>query len=125
LQDRLWSTAVSAGSQSPDSPVAALFIQAVNDVIDLDAARLAAGRNRIPEAIWIALYALTFISMAAMGYQFGLSGARSWGETILLVLGFSLVMLLIADLDRPNSGTVQVSQQALLDLLAKIAPATP
>ena len=124
-QDKLWSTAVSAGSQSPNSPVAALFIQAVNEVIDLDAARIAAGRNRISEAIWITLYALTLFSMAAVGYQFGLSGTRSWGATVLLVLAFSLVMLLIADLDRPNSGTVQVSQQPLLDLLGKIAPAKP
>lgn len=124
-QDKLWSAAASAGSQSPDSPVTALFVQAVNEVIDLDAARIAAGRNRIPDTIWITLYALTMFSIAAVGYHFGLSGARSWGETILLVLAFSLVILLIADLDRPNSGTVQVSQQPMLDLLSKIAPPAP
>ena len=125
LQDSLWSTAVSAGTLRPDSPVSALFIQAVNEVIDLDEARITAGRNRVPDSIWTALYALTALSMAAVGYQFGLSGTRSWGETVLLVLAFSLVILLIADLDRPQSGSVQVSQQPLLDLLDKIAPSTP
>lgn len=35
---------------------------------------------------------------------------------IALVLGFSLVLYLIADLDRPGQGTLQVSQQSMIDL---------
>jgi hypothetical protein len=35
---------------------------------------------------------------------------------IALVLGFSSVLYLIADLDRPVQGTLQVSQQAMIDL---------
>ena len=124
LGERLWNTAVAVGTKSP-SPVTSLFIQSVNEVIDLDAERIVAGRNRIPESIWGGLLALTVISMAAMGYQFGLSGARSWGETILLVLVFTLVILLIADLDRPQSGLIQVSQQPMLDLLDKLRSAAP
>ena len=63
--------------------------------------------------------------MAAMGYQFGLPGLRSWGETILLVLTFTLVGLLIVDLDRAQSGLIQVSQQPMLDLLDKLGAAAP
>ena len=125
LQDILWGTAVSAGTLRPDSPVSALFIQAVNAVIDLDGERITAGRNRIPDSIWTVLYALTVLSMAAMGYQFGLSGVRSWGETVILGLAFTLVILLIADLDRAQSGVVRVSQQPMLDLLNKIGSPAP
>jgi hypothetical protein len=121
LTDRLWGVAVSAGNQRPDQPVTALFIQAVNDVIDLSEARVTAGRNEIPGVIWGALYLLAILSMAAVGYQLGLADAHSWVETVLLVLAFSMVILLIADLDRPQGGLVRVSQQPLLDLLNSIA----
>jgi hypothetical protein len=33
--------------------------------------------------------------------------------------------LLIADLDRPQRGILQVSQQALIDLVNKIGPPSP
>lgn len=125
LQDSLWAMAAAAGNRRPGSPVTALFVQAVNDVIDLDEARITAGRNRIPDSIWFTLYVLIVLSMAAVGYQFGLSGTRSWGETILLVLAFTAVIMLIADLDRPQGGLLRVSQQPILDLLNKIAPAAP
>ena len=44
-----------------------LFIEALNDTIDLDETRVTAGRNRIPESIWMTLYAMTILTMAAMG----------------------------------------------------------
>jgi uncharacterized membrane protein YtjA (UPF0391 family) len=121
LQDQLWSIAAAVGNESP-TPVTSLFIQSLNDMIDLDESRITAGRNRIPDSIWLALYLVTIITTAAVGYQFGLAGTRSWIATILMVLAFTLVILLIADLDRPQRGLIQVSQQPLFDLLQKIAP---
>jgi hypothetical protein len=38
---------------------------------------------------------------------------------------FTSVIVLIADLDRPQTGLVQVSQQPLLDLLQKIGTPMP
>ena len=60
-----------------------------------------------------------------MGYQFGLTGERSWAVTILLALVFTAVILLIADLDRPQQGLLTVSQQAMIDLIDKIGAPTP
>lgn len=125
LLDKLWSTAMSANTQDPDSPTIALFTASLNEVISLDRERLAAGRNRIPGGIWGGLLVLTVIGMAAMGFQFGLVGRRSWGEVILLALAFTLVIVLIVDLDRPQEGLIQVSQQPFRDLLARIAAIAP
>jgi hypothetical protein len=125
LQDQLWGIAAKAGNESSADEVTALFIQSLNDMIDLDESRITAGRNRVPDSIWIALYILTVLTTAAVGYQFGLAGARSWVPTIAMVLAFTLVILLIADLDRPQRGLVQVSQQPLVDLLNRIAPPGP
>ncbi|MCU0500671.1 MAG: DUF4239 domain-containing protein [Anaerolineae bacterium] len=125
LHDRLWADAVAVGAQSPNSIVGGLFIQSLNELIDLDATRVAAGRSRIPDTIWLALYAVTILTMAAMGYQFGLTGEHSWPVTILLTLVFTTVILLIADLDRPQEGLLRVSQQAVIDLINKIGAPAP
>ena len=82
-------------------------------------------RNRIPDSIWFVLYFVTILTMAAMGYQFGLTGERSWAVTISLAFAFAAVILLIADLDRPQLGFVRVSQQAMIDLVNKIGAPTP
>jgi hypothetical protein len=37
-----------------------------------------------------------------------------------MVLAFSAVIVLIADLDRPQQGFVKVSQQAMLDLQTRL-----
>ena len=125
LHDRLWTDAVAAAEKNPGSIIGGLFVQSLNDMIDLDETRVTAGRNRIPDTIWMVLYIVTILSMAAMGYQFGLTGQRSWPVIILLVLVFTAVILLIADLDRPQAGLLKVSQQAMIDLINKIGPPAP
>lgn len=116
LHERLWSQAVAA-AEKDRSPITGLYIQSLNEVIDLHATRvMAAIRSRVPSAIWIALYALAVISMAALGYQEGLSKSRRSPAVFAVVLAFSVVLFLIADLDRPGEGTLRVSQQSMIDL---------
>lgn len=124
LHDQLWAIATSE-AQNSDSISTGLFVQSLNEMIDMDAVRMSGLRNRIPDTIWFMLAAVTIFSMGAMGYQFGLTGVRSWGATIFLVLVFTPVILLIADLDRPQAGLLQVSQQPLIDLLEKIRTPVP
>lgn len=124
LQEQLWTVANEAKNNS-DTVATGLFAQSLNETIDLDTVRIAANRNRIPDSIWSMLCVVTIFSMLALGYEFGLTGTRNWVVTILLVIVFTTVLVLIADLDRPQAGMVQVSQQPLLDLLNKIGPPTP
>lgn len=115
LHERLWSTAVAA-VQKERSPTVNLFVTSLNEVIDLHAARLMRFRSRVPAVIWIVLYLLLMLTMVMIGYQQGLSGNKRSLAVIALVLGFSTVLHLIADLDRPGQGMLQVSQQAMIDL---------
>lgn len=125
IHDQLWSKTVSATAGDAESELSALFVSSLNEMIDLDATRVTAGRNRIPDSIWLALYSVALLTMAAMGYQFGLTGERSWPVTIMLTLVFTTVIILISDLDRPQAGFLQVSQQALIDLIHSIGAPTP
>jgi len=92
-------------------------------VIDLHAKRVTAGlRNRIPGAIWLALLMIAALSLAAMGYHAGLVGTIRSLAIIVVAVSFSAVIALIADLDRPQAGTLTVSQQALIDLRKSMNP---
>lgn len=117
LQTQLWERAAAMGETHPTSIVVGLFIQSLNEVIDLHAKRVTADvRNRIPVTIWVALFTIAILSLGAMGYHAGLSRtSRSLAE-LAVALSFSIIMGLIADLDRPHEGGLRVSQQALLDL---------
>jgi hypothetical protein len=123
LQNQLWAIA-TAGAQ-PNSYTTGLFVQSVNEVIDLDAERVAANRNQIPDTIWLMLGVVTVFSMVALGYEFGVTGARNWSVTLLLVIVFTTVIVLIADLDQPQAGLLQVSQQPLIDLQNSIGTPAP
>jgi hypothetical protein len=73
-------------------------------------------RNRIPLAIWAALYGISVFSFAAMGYHSGLVGTARSLVIFVVAFTFSVVIVLIADLDRSQQGFLTVSPQALIDL---------
>lgn len=116
LHNRLWSLAVTA-VEKDRSAITALFVESLNEVIDLHAKRVMAGlRSRVPGVIWIVLYVLAILAMVIMGYHSGLAHSRRSLAVIALVVGFSSVIFLIADLDRPGQGALRVSQQSMIDL---------
>jgi hypothetical protein len=120
LQDSLWTHAVAAGQENPGSIVVGLFVQALNETIDVHGVRLATVRTRIPGAIWMALYAVALVALAAMGYQEGLARETRSVVVLAVAIAFSLVLWLIADLDRPQEGSLRVSQRPMIELRASM-----
>lgn len=115
---RLWEMAVANARKDMDSDMAALYIDSLNGLIDLHALRVAiALQARVPLGIWIALASLTFLGMIAVGYQMGIAGSKRSLAQPILAVSFSLVIALIAVLDRPHAGYIKVSQQPFVDLL--------
>jgi hypothetical protein len=64
------------------------------------------------------------LAMVLLGYRAGISERRSVVAVMTMALAFSTVIVLIADLDRPQQGIVTVSQQAMLDLQDKLRAPT-
>ena len=123
IQGQLWSAATAIGLQHGDSIVVGLFVESLNEVIDLHAKRVnAALRNRIPAAIWGTLLTIAVLSLAAMGYHAGLVGTIRSIAIIVVAVTFSAVIALIADLDRPSEGALIVSQQPLIDVQQSMKP---
>src|SRR5262245_49417244 len=126
IQQKVWTEAETIGQKTPNSIVAGMFVQSLNQMIDLHAARMQAGlRSRIPGAIWLGLFAVAALSLAAMDYYAGLSGTRRSLAIVAVAVTFAVVIELIADLDRPQEGVLRVSQQALLDVQRSMNPPAP
>lgn len=114
---RLWSEVVAVAEHDPRSIPIGLFIESINDLIDLHTLRLtAASRSRIPITIWTALFSVAAVTFAAMGYYGGLTRTRRSLASLAVVLPFAITIWLIADLDRPGGGLLRVSQQPMIDL---------
>jgi hypothetical protein len=117
IQRELWDIAVVNARKDMNSDVAALYVEALNEVTNLHWMRVAIGlQMRIPLAMWLVLYALVILGMIGVGYQTAIAGSRRTSAALILALSFSLVMGLIAELDRPESELVTVTQQPLQDL---------
>jgi len=114
LQADLWA-AVRGPTAAEPTPVAALVLAGMNDVINSQGYTQAAFWNRIPRAVWWLMGAVALCSNMLFGYR-----ARNDVVTrrIALVLPFivSIAFLLIADIDAPRKGLIHVSPQNLESL---------
>ncbi|MEP5569118.1 MAG: hypothetical protein ABJN62_14865 [Halioglobus sp.] len=121
LQAEMWKEAKSLTEQQTPNVLHSLLIQSLNEVFDVHEERVAAGlKHRVPYSLWLALGALLTLAMLGIGYFSGLKGQRNPIASTVLALSFSLVLLLIADLDRPTGGMVRADQSAMSDLLEKL-----
>jgi hypothetical protein len=117
IHQQLWTEAVAAAGHDARSVPTGLFVQSLNEMIDLHAARvMAALRNRMPLPVWIVLFAVGLLSFFTMGYQAGLTRAIRSPATIVLALTFVSVIWLVVDLDRPGEAFLRVSQAPMVDV---------
>jgi hypothetical protein len=121
LQDRLWAHAVTCAEKSPESSGVELFAESMNDVVDYHTKRLTVGiMFGIPAPVWIGLIFVATLSTATVGYEYGLAGASILRVALVLALTLSTVIWLIADLDTPLDGLIQVNHQPLVELRQKL-----
>ena len=122
IHGELWSIVEDSVRQGQESAIMALFVDAINEVIDVHSLRLAAVDLRLPELLWLVLYAATVLSFLLVGVASSADGKRDPLAILLFVLAFVAVLMIIVDLDRPQQGILTVSQSALSDLLRQMTP---
>jgi hypothetical protein len=116
LQDEVWLRVAALARDDPRSLPVSLLVQSTNELIDLHATRVAAGRNHIPTAVLAMLFIVSVLTMGWVGASIGVSHRHGTTTAILLSLIVALVIGAIIDLDAPRAGLIRVSQAALLDL---------
>ncbi|NTV62101.1 MAG: hypothetical protein HGA65_01010 [Oscillochloris sp.] len=125
IHSALWAAARSAVATNPDSVSVGLYIEALNEVIDLHTKRLMAVTNRVSLSVWLSISTMTCLSFAIVGFHNGLLSSRNTIALLALVLVYGAVITLLADLDRPGEGLMRLNPQALLDLQRQIRPPSP
>jgi hypothetical protein len=112
----LWSVVSKLTTERTPTPVDALAVAAVNDVIDLHAKRLAALRDQVPEIVLVLLGFVATVALALTGFAAGIRGRRSRLLTFVLTLLIVAVMLVTMDLDRPRRGFIRSDQASMAEL---------
>jgi hypothetical protein len=112
LQSEMWST-VQAPAVAQPTPVIALAVAGMNDVLNSQGYTQAAWWNRIPSSAWGLMIAIAVCSNLLVGY-----GARSARGVMLFILPLvvAISFLLIADIDSPRRGFIHVVPQNLVAL---------
>ena len=120
IQNELWSIALELQRKEPATPMLELFTESLNNLFDVNIKRInAVVQGRISPIIWMVLYLLTVITMAMVGYRIGLHGVRSTFMELSLTVSFSLVLIVIIALDRPN-GMMRIDPRPLVTVLNMI-----
>ena len=118
LQAEMW-TVVRAPAAVAPTPITALAVASINDVLNAQGHTQSAWRNRIPIAAWVLMLAIAICANMLVWI-----GARSpQFESRLpqvLPLIVSIAFFLIADLDTPRRGAIHVVPQNLKDLMESI-----
>jgi hypothetical protein len=117
LQEDLWLDA-STVAQSDRTAITAVYLNSLNETIDLHEKRVAAFENRIPEPVWLLIISVSLIAVFTRGSTLT---ARFWLTLILLPITIAIVVALIADLDTPSRGLIRLDQRALQRLKADIS----
>ncbi|MGD8462997.1 MAG: DUF4239 domain-containing protein [Anaerolineae bacterium] len=125
IHNELWSIVEERVRQGQESEVMALFIESINEVIDVHSLRLAAVDLRLPELLWLVLYAATMLSFLLVGVSNSADGKRDPLAILLFALAYVSVLMIIVDLDRAQQGILTVSQTALSDLLRQMTAPMP
>jgi hypothetical protein len=121
LQNQLWAYGAAMGEKDPRAVTTGLFLQSLNEMIDLNAKRITVLENHVPEITLVLLYFVAIMATGLIGYGCGLSGVRKFFVTIILAIIIAAVILVIIDLDRPRAGLIKVSQQRMIDLRDSLA----
>lgn len=120
LQAELWAAILVPAAERP-TPIVALAVAGMNDVLNSQGYTEAAWRNRIPFAAWLLLVSVAFCCNALIAY--GARNVKADGR-LLLVLPFvvSLSFFLIADIDSPRRGVIHLDPDNLTSLAESLHP---
>jgi hypothetical protein len=121
IQEALWQQAKAIASKETGLVPTGLFITSLNQMIDDQSKRLSALRNRVPNIVFITLFAIASFTSGFAGYASAMDRERTRLPAFVMGLLIAIVIYLIADLDRPSAGFITNNQQPMVDLAASIA----
>jgi len=107
------------------TPLASLVAPAINETLDVGAAREAELAARVPTAVIVVLIVYALVSAGVLGAALKGTKDSHRAMTGLMFLLLTLALGLILDLDRARSGAITISQEPMAQLVKSLQTAPP
>ncbi|HSR13404.1 MAG TPA: hypothetical protein VLS90_18300 [Thermodesulfobacteriota bacterium] len=118
IQNELWSVVRTAAASQP-TPVNALVVSGMNDVLNSQGYTQAAWWYRIPRAAWVLMILIAACCNFMVGY--GIRDLKTGFKLVpILPLIISIAIYFIADIDSPRGGEVRIVPVNLMSLSESI-----
>ena len=117
LQTQLWDAVRGEAGVRP-TPITALVLTGMNDVINSQGYTQAAWWNRIPGEAWVLMALIAVLCNLMLGYMTGKLRSRAFLAILPLVV--AIAFTLISDIDTPRRGLIQVLPMNLEALQATL-----
>ena len=120
LQTQLWAL-VATQAMTQQTPIIALTVSGMNDVLNSQGYTQAAWWNRIPSSAWFLMLMIAICCNLLIGYCVRRTGME-FTAFLTLTLVVSISFFLIADIDSPRGGIIRVAPQNLISLSQSLHP---
>jgi hypothetical protein len=120
LLRELWRIAGQSLVGAPTASAPRLYVESLNEMIDMQTVRVAGLNNRVPGAVLAVEVIGAAVALGLLAFYLSLLGRGV--ITVLLAASFVTLLLLVTfDLDRPTRGLIRVPDTPLTSLRASMA----
>ena len=131
LQRQLWGLAGQALADAPVASAPRLYVETLNEMIDMQTVRIAALNNRVPGPVLAVEVIFAAVALCLLAFYLAILG-RGVLPVLAAAALICLLLLVTFDLDRPTRGLIRVPATPLTSLRASMelppaatAPAKP
>ena len=115
LQRELWALAGESLDSAPTASAPRLYVETLNEMIDMQTVRVSALNNRVPPAVlWLEIAGAAF-ALGLLAAYLAILG-RGVVAILLAAVLVTLLLLVTFDLDRPTRGLIRVPDTPLTNL---------
>jgi hypothetical protein len=119
LQRSLWGLAGEALADSPTDSAPRLYVETLNEMIDMQTVQVSALNNRVPNAVLAVELVGASVALGLLALYLAILG-RGVISVVLAAAFVSVLLLITFDLDRPVRGLVRVPDTPLVSLRASM-----
>jgi hypothetical protein len=119
LQRQLWALAGDAIDAAPNESAPRLYVETLNEMIDMQTVRVSGLNNRVPSPVLWLEVAGAALALGLLAFYLSLLG-RGLFTVLSAAALVSLLLLVTFDLDRPTRGLIRIPSTALTELRASM-----
>jgi len=121
-QTALWSIASGALRRQPENLGLSLLMETLNDTIDVSAEQLQALTTHVPTQVVVLTLVLVTLGALSLGLRFAVDKSRPGTLSALYVIASVVVISMMVDYDRPQTGFVTVNLSPIRTQLQSMQP---